>query len=80
MLDDRLGFFLDHGLVQRPVQLPLYYFIVDVEEVTLPVLGLELVFQALRRSLELLAEFLVGLPDLLRRSIYKLILLLGPGM
>jgi hypothetical protein len=60
--------------------LPLYYLIVDVEEVILPVFGLELIFQALYRSLKLLAEFLVRLPDLLRRSIDELILPLDPGM
>ena len=52
----------------------------DIEEVILPVFGLELIFQALRHSLELLAEFLVCLPDLLRRSIDELVLPLDPGI
>jgi hypothetical protein len=80
MFDDRLGFLLHHGLVQRPVQLPLYHFIMDIEEVILPVFSLKLVFQALLRVLELLAEFLVRLPNLLRRSLNELVLLLDPGM
>jgi hypothetical protein len=59
MFDDGLGFLLHRGLVQRPVQLLLHHPIVNVEEVILPVFGLELGFQALRRILKLLAEFLV---------------------
>lgn len=62
------------------VQLPLYYLIVDVEEIILPVLGLELVFQAFHRSLKLLAEFLMRLPNLLGRSINEFILLLHLGI
>jgi hypothetical protein len=42
--------------------------------------GLKLVFQALLRSLELLAEFLMRLPNLLRRSLNELVLSLDPGM
>jgi hypothetical protein len=80
MLDNKLDFFLDYGLVRRPVQLPLYHLIVNVEEVILPVFSLELVFQALRRSLKLLAKFFMCLPDLLGRSIDKLVLLLDLGM
>ena len=44
MFDNGLGFLLYYGLVQRPIQLPLYYLIMNVEEVILPVFGLELVF------------------------------------
>jgi len=80
MLDNRPSFLLHHGLVQRPVQLSLHHLILDVEEVILPVFGLELVFEALHCSLELLAEFLVRLPDLLGRSIDELVLLFDPGM
>jgi hypothetical protein len=52
----------------------------DIKEVILPVFGLELVFQALYYSLELLAEFLICLPDLLRYLLNKLILLLNPDI
>jgi hypothetical protein len=44
MFDDRLSFLLHYGCVQRPVQLPLYHLIVDVEEVILPMFSLELIF------------------------------------
>ncbi len=60
--------------------MPLYYLIINIEEVIVPILGLELIFKALYYSLELLAEFLVRLPNLLRHSINKLILLLNPGI
>jgi hypothetical protein len=80
MFDDGLGFLLHHDLVQRPVQLLLHHPIVNVEEVILLVFGLELVFQALRRILKLLAEFLVRNPNLLGRSINELVLPLDLGM
>jgi hypothetical protein len=80
MFDNRLDFLLYYSLVQRPVQLPLYHFIIDIEEVILSVFRLELVFQALLRILKLLAEFLMCLSDLFRRSIDELIFPLDPGI
>lgn len=60
--------------------MPLYYFIINIKKVILFVFGLKLVFQAFLRILNLLAEFLIRLSDLFRRSVNKLILLLDLGI
>jgi hypothetical protein len=58
--------------------LPLHHFIVDLEEVIFPIRLSDLVFQALR-ILELLAEVIVFLRDLLRGPLDELVLPLNLG-
>lgn len=60
--------------------MPLYHFIVDLEEVIFPICLSDLVFQALLRILEPLAEVLVFLRDLLRGLLDKPVLPLDLGM
>ena len=83
MLNDRLDLLyllLYNCLIQLPVQLPLYYFIINLKEVIFLIYVFHLVLQALLRILELLAEVLVFIPNLLQSPLDELILLLDLGI
>jgi len=77
---DLLDLLLYNCLIQLPVQLPLHHFIMNLKEVIFLIYVFHLVLQALLRILELLAEVLVFIPNLLQSPLDELILLLDLGI